>query len=267
MRIGMVATAVLLAAVPASAQAPQISAQAPPPVSAQAPTQVLGSRTLTPWMVACTDVPVTAKPEPRLFVKGVHSIDIRWMASGGQEVMIGRIPDDGLAPGQRYAVRRLQGDPREFPREGEGFGMVRTAGWITISYVNEWNARATVDLACDSINTGDYLDVYTEPPLPTTAAEFLMPDFDERANVLKGTDGKAIFADGDTLSINRGTVHGVALGARYAFYRDRHDGMPLFHLGDCVVVELGELTSKAVVVKTNDAITLADVAIPRRRQP
>ena len=131
--------------------------------------------------------------------------------------------------------------------------------------MNEWNARATVDFACDSINTGDYLDVYTEPPLPTTAAEFLMPDFDERANVLQGTDGKAIFADGDTLSINRGTVHGVVLGARYAFYRDRHDGMPLFHLGDAVVVELGELTSKAVVVRTNDAITIADVAIPRRR--
>ena len=52
-------------------------------------------------MVACTDVPVTAKPEPRLYIKGVHNIDVRWMASGGQEVMIGRLPDDGLAPGQR----------------------------------------------------------------------------------------------------------------------------------------------------------------------
>ena len=261
MRIGMVATAFLLAAVPASAQAPPLLAPT------QAPPHVLGSRTLAPWMVACTDLPVTAKPEPRLTIKGVHSIDVRWMASGGQEVMIGRLPNDGLAPGQRWAVRRLQGDPKAFPREGEGFGAVRTAGWIIITAVNEWNARATVDLACDSINTGDYLDVYSEPALPTTAAEFLLPDFDERANVLEGTDGKAIFADGDTLSINRGTVHGVALGARYAFYRDRRDGMPLFHVGDAVVVELSELTSKVIVVKTNDAITLADVAIPRRRLP
>lgn len=251
MRIGMVATAVLLAAVPASAQAP---------------TDVLGSRTLKPWMVACTDVPVTVKPEPRLTIKGVHSIDTMWMAANRQEVMIGRLPGDGLAPGQRWAVRRLQGDPQTFPREGEGFGAVRTAGWITITAVNEWNARATVDLACDAITTGDYLDVYTEPPLPTTAAEMLLPDFDDRANVLPGTDGKAIFADGDTLSINRGTVHGAVLGARYAFYRDRRDGMPLFHLGDAVVVELGALTSKVVVVKTNDAVTIADVAIPRRRQ-
>jgi len=261
MRIGMVATAVLLAAVPVSAQAP------PTDFRAQAPPQVLGSRTLTPWMVACTDLPVTVKPEPRLTIKGVHSIDTMWMAGNGQEVMIGRLPGDGLAPGQRWAVRRLQGDPKTFPREGEGFGAVRTAGWITITAVNEWNARATVDLACDAITTGDYLDVYTEPTLPTTAAEVLLPDFDDRANVLPGTDGKAMFADGDTLSINRGTAHGVILGARYAFYRDRRDGMPLFRLGDAVVVELGELTSKVIVVETNDAITLADVAIPRRRQP
>ena len=254
MRIGIVATAVLLAAVPASAQAPP---------------DVLGTRTLTPWMVACTDVPVTAKPEPRLTIKGVHTTDERWMASGGQEVMIGRLPNDGLLPGQRWAVRRLQGDPKAFPRAGEGFGAVRTAGWVTITAVNEWNARATVDLACDAINTGDYLDVYTEPELPTTAGAMLLPDFSDRANVLEGLDAKGMFGDGDTLSINRGTTHGVTLGARYAFYRDRWggiDGMPLFHLGDAVVVELGELTSKVVVIKTNDAITLTDIAVPRRRQ-
>ena len=254
MRIGIVATAVLLAAVPASAQAP---------------TEVLGSRTLTPWKVACTDVPVTAKPEPRLTIKGVHSIDERYLASGGQEVMIGRIPNDGMLPGQRWAVRRLQGDPKAFPRPGEGFGAVRTAGWVTITAVNEWNARATVDLACDAIQTGDYLDVYVEPTLPTTAADMLLPDFGDRANVLEGMDQKGIFSDGDTLSINRGTSHGVVVGARYAFYRDRWggiDGMPLFHLGDGVVVELGELTSKVVVVKTADAITLTDVAVPRRLQ-
>ncbi len=170
--------------------------------------------------------------------------------------MIGRFADDGLAPGQRYAVRRLQGDPKAFPRQGDGFGAVRTAGWVTVTAVNEWNARAVVDLACDGINPGDYLDLYTEPALPTTASEMMPPDFSDRANVLEGTDAKGIFGDGDTLSINRGTAHGVVAGARYAFYRDRYDGkdgMPLFHLGDGVVVELGEQTSKVVVVKTVDA--------------
>lgn len=255
MRIGIVATAVLLAAVPASAQAPK---------------DVVGPRTLTPWMVACTDMPVTAKPAPRLTIKGVHTYDDRSLAGRGQEVMIGRIPNDGLLPGQRWAVRRLQGDPQAFPREGEGFGAVRTAGWVIITAVNEWNARATVDLACDAINTGDYLDVYVEPPLPTTAAEMLLPDFSDRANVLEGTDNRAIFGDGDTLSINRGTAHGVTVGARYAFYRDRWggiDGMPLFHIGDAVVVEPGVLTSKVVVVKANDAIVITDVAVPRRLSP
>ena len=254
MRIGIVATAVLLSAVPASAQAPP---------------DVVGPRTLQPWMVACTDMPVTAKPEPRLTVKGIHNRDPRWLASRGSEVMIGRFPDDGLAPGQRYAVRRLQGDPKAFPRQGEGFGALRTAGWVTVTAVNEWNALAVVDIACDGINPGDYLDLYTEPALPATAGDMMPPDFSDRANVLPGTDSKGMFGDGDTLSINRGTAHGVVVGARYAFYRDRYDGkdgMPLFHLGDAVVVEPGELTSKVVVVKTVDGIMLTDIAVPRRPQ-
>ena len=94
----------------------------------------------------------------------------------------------------------------------------------------------------------------------------LLPDFSDRANVLEARIRRAMFGDGDMLSIDRGTAHGVVLGARYAFYRDpaRHDGMPLVHVGDAVVVELGEQTSKVVVVKTIDAISSADVAVPRR---
>jgi hypothetical protein len=42
--------------------------------------------------------------------------------------------------------------------------------------------------------------------------------------------------------------------------------MPLYHLGDAVVVEPGELTSKVVVIKTVDGITLTDIAVPRRPQ-
>ena len=46
-------------------------------------------------------------------------------------------------------------------------------------------------------------------------------------------------------------------------YRDRRDGMPLFYLGDAVVMELGEQTSKLVVVYAVDAVTTEDIAVPR----
>src|SRR5919106_4399539 len=116
MRIGIVVTATLLTAIPVSAQN-------------QVPKDVHGPRTLMPWMVACADTPVTSKPNPRIVLKGTRSSDNHAMASRGSEVNINRTPNDGLAVGQRYAIRRLQGDPKMFPREGEGFGAVATIGF------------------------------------------------------------------------------------------------------------------------------------------
>ena len=255
MRIGFFVAAAALTAVP---------------VSAQVPKDVQGPRTLVPWMVACADTSVTAMPEPRITIKGTRSPDGLFMATRGSEIDIGRTPDDGLAEGQRFVVRRPQGDPNAFGREGD-FGAIRTAGYVTITAVDQWNALANVDFACTPLLPGDYLEPYVEPTLPTSAATMLKPNFDDRANILVGTDSRAMFGDGDTLSIDRGTAHGVVLGARYAIYRDPRtgtEGMPLFYVADAVVMELGEHTSKLVIVKSVDAVQVqSDVAVPRTRQP
>jgi hypothetical protein len=254
MRIGIMATAALLTAIPALAQAPK---------------DVHGPRTLTPWMVACADTPVTAKPEPRITIKGVRSSEGRAMASRGSEIDLPRFANDGLDVGQRYAVRRLAGDPKTFPREGEGYGAISTVGWVTITAIDQYNALADVDFACVPLQPGDYLEVYEAPPLPTSASPMMKPDFSDRSPILQGTDSKVMFGDGDILSIERGSTHGVVVGARYAIYRDPRtgtEGMPLFYLADAVVTEVGAVTSKLVVVKAVDAVTTADVAVPRRRE-
>jgi hypothetical protein len=255
MRIGFMATAVLLAAIPASAQAPK---------------DVHGPRTLTPWMVACADTPVTRKPDPRITIKGVRSSSGLAMAARGSEIDLPRYAEDGLDVGQRYVVRRLAGDPKMFPREGEGYGAVATVGWVTITAIDQYNALANVDFACMPLQPGDYLEVYEAPALPTSASEMIKPDFSERVTILQGTDSKVMFGDGDIMSIERGASHGVVVGARYAIYRDPRtgtEGMPLFYLADAVVTEVGAVTSKLVVVKAVDAITTADVAVPRRPEP
>jgi hypothetical protein len=253
MKTALIATAVLFTAFPALAQ--------------DAPKDVHGPRTLTPWMVACTDLPVTERPDPRIIVTGIRARDDRQMAGNGQEIDINRTPNDGLAVGQRYAVRRLQ-SPAMFPRVGDTSAMtIRTAGFVTITLIDENNALANVDLACTTINEGDYLDVYTEPTLPTIAAPSieLLPDWDDRAAIITGTDGKAMFGDGDTLTIERGIPHGVFAGQRFSIWRDYRNRMPLFYIGDAVIVEPGQRTSKAVVIKAVDAIMISsDVAIPRR---
>jgi hypothetical protein len=236
------------------------------PAWAQSPADVTGPRMLTPLLVACTDVPTQAIPSPRLVIKGVHSAENRSITAAGGEVMIGRFADDGLAPGQRFVVRRLQGNPKDFPRPEEGFGAIRTAGWVTVTAVNEWNARATVDYACDGIRAGDYLEAYTPPTLPASATEMLKPDFSERASILRGADTREMFGDGDVFNFDRGTAHGVTTGMRFAVYRDHRDGlMPLVYIADAVVVEPGETTSKAVVVKAVDAAIVGDSVIPRRQ--
>jgi hypothetical protein len=255
MRIGFLAAAAVLMAVP---------------VSAQVPADVHGPRTLTPWMVACADTPFTSPPEQRITIKGVRSSDGRYMAARGGEIDLPRSENDGLAEGQRFVVRRVQGDPNAFGYN-EGFTAIRTAGYVTITAVDRWNALANVDFACTPLQPGDYLEPYVEPTLPTTAATMLKPNFDDRANILQGTDSRAIFGDGDTLSIDRGTAHGVVLGARYAIYRDPRTGtagMPLFYIADAVVMELGEQTSKLVIIKSVDAVqVVSDVAVPRTRKP
>lgn len=231
------------------------------PVFAQS-TEVTGPRTLTAPMVMCTDLPVVTKPISRLMVFGPQTIDPRLTSTTGN-VVIKRLPDDGLAVGQRYFTQRLH-DPKRFPRPGEGYGDLRVTGWVTIRALDAVNALAQVDFACDSIEEGDLLEPFVASVLPADAPPMIAPDFSERASILFGTDNRTLFGDGDVLSIDRGTLQGVVPGARYAVYRDRRDGMPLVYIGEMVVLVTSEQTSKMIVTKVRDGIRSGDLAIPRR---
>ena len=232
------------------------------PVYAQS-TDLTGPRTLTHQMVTCTDLPVTSKPIPRITVAGPHTTDGRTAMTEGL-VVINRTPDDGLAVGQRYLAQRLHTDAKRYPRAGEGYGDLRISGWVTIRAIDEFNALAQVDWACDSIEIGDFLEPYVETQLPATATAPVYPDFSDRANVLFGVDNRVLFGDGDVFSIDRGTAQGVAAGNRYAIYRDFHNNLPLVYMGDAVVMTASEQTSKVVATAVVDGIQVGDVAVPRR---
>ena len=226
---------------------------------------VTGPRTLTAPMVMCTDLPAITKPIPRLVVFGPHVSDGRTAVTEGM-VVIKRMPDDGLAVGQRYIAQRIHGDPRRFPPAGERYGDLRIAGWMTIKALDEVNALAQIDFACDPIETGDLLEQYLAPTLPSTATAMDAPDFSDRAIVLFGVDNRVLFGDGDVLSIDRGTLHGVVPGERFALYRDRQNGMPLVYVGEAVAMTTGEQTSRVVVTKALDGVQAGDLAV-RRRAP
>lgn len=251
MRIRLITAALCLSAVPAFAQLSR---------------EVTGPWTLTPNMVLCTDLPVTALPPFKSVIKGVHSPDLRF-ASGhkGTQLIIGRTPDDGLAPGQRYVTARTHGNAKNFPRNGEEFGDLRITGVVTIKAADDVNAMAEVDMACDSIEPGDFLKPHVELSLPASAASSeVAPDFTDRAKVLFGADNRSLVALGSLVSIDRGTLHGIVPGMRFAFYRDPKNTMPLVYIGEAVVLVTDELSSKVMVTKSLDGIETNDLAVPRR---
>jgi hypothetical protein len=238
------------------------------PVYAQSP-DVTGPKTLTVPMVMCTDLPISAKPVPRITIAGPHLTEGRSAMTDGL-VVINRFPNDGLAVGQRYVAQRLRSDPKRFPRPGEGFGDLRVSGWLTIYAIDDLNALASIDLACDSIETGDFLEPYVETPLPTTASPPVYPDFSDRANILFGSDNRTMFGDGDVFSIDRGSLHGVTQGQRFAIYRDFRQGntLPLVYVADAVAMTVSEQTTKVVVVRSIGSIEAGtDVVVFRRPTP
>ncbi|MGE0865723.1 MAG: hypothetical protein AB7P34_17635 [Vicinamibacterales bacterium] len=242
-----------------------ISVMAAAPVCAQS-TPTLAGRTTLPAHVMCVDMLVSALPTPVLLIKGAHHSQQRLVMNRGDLAVIGRTPDDGLAIGQRYLIRRLPvsaqlGDHRE-----GGYLSIRTPGWVTITALDDLNAMARVDHACDAIEAGDFLEPYAEVTLPAADAAVPAPDFSERVALLPGAEGRQMLGDGDTFSIARGTEHGVAVGARYAIYRDRKDGKPLVHIGEAIVTDPSPTAAKVMLMTTTDAVDVSrDVAVPRRQ--
>jgi len=212
----------------------------------------------------CADRLVSALPVPSLVIKGPHHTELRLAMNRGDLAVVGRVPDDGLAVGQRYLVRRLPtGEQASLPREG-GFLPIRTPGWVTITAIDDVNALALVDYSCDAIEANDYLEPYVEVVLPAVTPTAAFPDFSERIEVLPGIDGRQVFGDGDTFSIARGTAHGVAAGARFAIYRDRKDGKPLVHVGEAIVTDPSATSAKLLLMTTRDGVDIRDIAVPRR---
>lgn len=248
----------LLAASPATAQTP-LSALAP----SAGPT--LGPKTIVPANVACTDVPVMAAPSSPLHIVAPHGGDTREMSYRNDVVVLNGGTPGGLLPGQRYFTRRFTA-----PRNGEEIssrdrGTVRTSGWLTVIAADEHSALARIDYACDGVATGDFLEAYVEPVLPSTPPAATQTDFSNLGRVLSGVDRRESFGAGDILSVDRGTSHGLAVGTRIAFYRDRQNATPLVELGTGIVLEVTSDTAKVVVDKARFAVTSGDFVALRSR--
>jgi hypothetical protein len=234
------------------------------PVFAQS-KEVTGPYTLTAPIVMCTDVPTTATPVPRITIFGPYTTDGRTIATQGW-MIVKRVSDDRLAIGQRYVTQRANGAGLKttFGKSYSDYGSLRVTGWVTIRAMDDVNALAEVGFACDSIESGDFLEPYVEMTFPADATAMLYPDFDDRAHVLFGADNREAVGMGQITSIDRGTRHGTVPGERFAIYRDQHNGQPLNYVGDVVVLTTSEATSKVMVTRSVEQIVNGDTAVRRR---
>jgi hypothetical protein len=235
------------------------------PVAAQR-GPVPGPTGLAPEVLSLACAPTLAydAPVPAMRITGGQDSFVRRSFSPGDLVTINAGTRDHLSVGQRFFVRRPQ-VWRSEPITRAAPAIIRTAGWIEIYAVDEAMALATVTQACDTIEVGDYLDAFVLPQVPVAAPERPTAQRENYGRVMMGQDRRRSFANGDYLTINRGSDHGVSAGTHFVLYRDKRvAGNFLFELGEAVAMDVRPESSTLQVTVSLDAIQEGDYAAMRR---
>ncbi len=176
--------------------------------------------------------------------------------------------DRGVQLGQLYFMRRVV---RTGATHGDKLAhTVHTAGWARVVAVNATTAIINVEHACGDILEGDYLEPYQTPTLPAgdialvdTSGE---PNFTSLGRILSGSEERQSAGLGEFMLIDQGVSQNVALGARFAIYRDLgKGGMPLASVGEGLVVSVGESMALIRINKARDAIFSGDLVVPRSK--
>jgi hypothetical protein len=219
--------------------------------------------------VACAPPPIVATvPADATRVIGSQDAVARSLFGAPELLVIGGGTERGLQLGQQYFVRRLARTAKNYrdklPHQ------VRTAGWVRVVAVNAATAIVTVEHACGDILAGDYLDVFQMPALPAgdiTAVDTTgEPDFTSFGHVLYGSEERRSAGTGEFMLIDRGTDQSVALGARFAIFRDiRVGGAPLASIGEATVVSIGPTMALVRINRARDAIFTGDFVVPRSK--
>jgi len=144
-------------------------------------------------------------------------------------------------------------------------GVIRTAGWLRVYAVDDTMSLATITHACDTIETGDYLETFALPAMPAVAPATTQAERDNYGRILAGNDRRGSFGRGDFFVIDRGRDHAIAPGAQFVVYRDRRLAENfLFELGEAVAVDVKENTSTLRVTLSRDAFATGDYVALRK---
>jgi hypothetical protein len=215
--------------------------------------------------LACAPTMVYEAPATPIRIMGGQDSFVRRIYRPGDLVTINAGTDNGIEIGQEYYVRRVQPSGRGVMTR-ENPGVIHTAGWIRIWAVEDRTmALATITHACDSIESGDYLEPFTMPDVPVASLAKGKTQHGNYGRILLGTDRRSSFGQGDFLIIDRGSDHGVMPGMRLVVYRDKQQsGNFLYELGEVVAVDVKSETSTVKVTTSRDALSAGDYVAMRK---
>jgi hypothetical protein len=228
----------------------------PAPAASGIPAEVLA--------LACAPRPAFEIPPQPLRITGGQDSTVRRTHAPGDLVTINAGTDNGIEVGQQYYTRRVLRDGQQRVARATPGG-IRTTGWVRVYAVDPQMSLATIEHACETIDVGDYLEPFELPVLPAPAITMAKPQRSNYGRVMFGNDFRLTFGKGDLFVVNRGSDHGVTLGARFVVYRDKRvQENFLYELGEAVAMEVGPEASTLQVIVARDALRAGDYVAIRK---
>ena len=246
----LVATAMLAAGWPASAQ------RAPAPVPTELSAEILS--------LACAPGLAYEAPPTPLRITGSQESFVRRTFAPGDLIVVNAGTDNGIDVGQEYFARRaVPVDRRAVSRDNPA--TIHTSGWIRIYAVDRKMSLATITFGCDAVELNDYLEPFVLPTIPDISTNRPTAQRDNYGHVLTGSDRRTSFGRRDYFIVDRGSNHGVTVGAQFVVYRDEQQPDTfLFELGEAVAVEVRPDTSTLQVTVSRGAFKSGDYVALRK---
>ena len=263
---------VWMAAWPAAAQTPAAETQLVPP-----PSWAFNDIACAPALDRGTRDKSQKNTRPALRVVGVQDGAYRELLAPPALLVVSGGSNAGLEPGQRYFLRR-----RVTPMTGlDEIPAIHTSGWVQIVGVDTAVATAEILHACEGILLDDYLEPFTAPTIAARPLPGTVPQFENMGHIVTGVDGAHTGGVGNTMTIDRGTNAGVALGQRFVVFRDKRElnvdttnaskelaeltkNAPLVEIGEVLVVSVRPEDATVQITVAKDAISKNDLVAPIR---
>lgn len=191
--------------------------------------------------------------------------DKKILVSGGDDVFVSFKDKDAVKQGSRYTIYTV-GRKINHPETGSFLGNeIEILGSLTVKKVAD-AAEAIVDNSFKEILPGARLRPFTEP---VREVEITRASTDVSGFIVMALEGKENIASGDIAYLDKGRADGLVKGNVMRVFRPVPEvadpmasgkmvALPPLELGTLVVLEAGEDTSSAVVVKGVKPINWGD---------